>query len=206
MQPQIFLLSPAYCGGRRATYLMREGSQLALALRLAQGTLTLGEAFSFMSGLYFRGKLGYAQAFGRHQTPALVITPTRGLLPPDSVVSARLLREFARVDVDADDRRYRQPLDRSLRQLTRTLSSDTRVVLLGSIATGKYVDALTRAFGDRLHFPIDFVGRGDMSRGGLMLRAVAARTELEYTALAANVRRHGPRPPKLEKYQESPGD
>jgi hypothetical protein len=180
---------------------MREGSQLALALRLAEGTLTLGEAFSFMSGLYFRGKLGYAQAFGRHQTPVLVITPTRGLLPPDSVVSVKLLQEFAGVDVDADDRRYRRPLDRSLRELTPTLSSDTRVVLLGSIATGKYVDALTRAFGGRLHFPIDFVGRGDMSRGGLMLRAVASGTELEYTALAANVRRHGPRPPKLEKRQ-----
>ena len=176
---------------------MREGSQLALAVKLAAGTLTLGEAFSFMSGLYFRGKLGYARAFGRHETPVLVITPTRGLLPPESLVNAPLLREFAGVDVDADDRRYRRPLDRSLRQLTRTLSSDTRVVLLGSIATGKYVDALTRTFGGRLHFPSDFVGRGDMSRGGLMLRAIASGAELEYTALSAHVRRHGARPPKL---------
>ena len=159
--------------------------------------MTLGEAFTFMSGLYFRGKLGYARAFGRHHTPVLVITPTRGLLPPDLVVNADLLREFAAVDVDADDQRYRKPLDRSLRQLTRTVSADTRVVLLGSIATGKYVDALTRAFGDRLHFLSEFVGRGDMSRGGLMLRAVASGTELEYTALAPQVRRHGARPPKL---------
>jgi hypothetical protein len=197
MNPQVFLLSPAYCGGRRATYLMREGSQLALAMKLAAGTLTLGEAFSFMSGLYFRGKLGYARAFGRHDTPVLVITPTRGLQPPETLVTAKVLREFAAVDVDADDQRYRRPLDRSLRRLTRALSPDTRVVLLGSIATGKYVDALTRAFGGRLHFPSDFVGRGDMSRGGLMLRAVASGIELEYTALAADVRRHGVRPPKL---------
>jgi hypothetical protein len=194
---QLFLLSPAYCGGRRATYLMREGSTLPLALKLATGTLTLGEAFTFMSGLYFRGKLGYAQAFGRHDTPVLVITPTRGLLSPDTIVSPELLREFATVDVDADDRRYRKPLDRSLRELVRALPPDTRVVLLGSIATGKYVDALTRTFGSRLHFPRDFVGRGDMSRGGLMLRCVASGMELEYTALVPDVRIHGQRPPRL---------
>ena len=195
--PQVFLLSPAYCGGRRAGYLLREGSTLALAVKLAAGTLTLGEAFSFMSGLYFRGKLAYAQAFGRHETPVLVITPTRGLLSPDTLVSADLLREFAAVDVDADDRRYRRPLDRSVRTLARSLAPPARIVLLGSIATGKYVDVLTRAFGDRLHFPSDFVGRGDMSRGGLMLRCVASQTELAYTALVPEVRRHGTRPPKL---------
>ena len=183
---------------------MREGSQLALALKLAEGSLTLGDAFAFMSGLYLRGKLGYARAFGRHETPVLVITPTRGLLSPETLVSATMLREFAEVDVDADDRRYRQPLERSLRQLTRSLSSDTRIILLGSIATGKYVDALTRAFGDRLHFPSDFVGRGDMSRGGLMVRAVAADVELQYTALMPDVRRHGARPPKLAPMPTAP--
>jgi hypothetical protein len=195
--PQVFLLSPAYCGGRRAGYLLREGSTLGLAVKLTAGTLTLGEAFSFMSGLYFRGKLAYAQAFGRHETPVLVITPTRGLLLPDTLVSADLLREFAGVDVDADDRRYRRPLDRSVRTLAQSLAPPARIVLLGSIATGKYVDVLARAFGDRLHFPSDFVGRGDMSRGGLMLRCVASSTELTYTALVPEVRRHGTRPPKL---------
>lgn len=182
---------------------MREGSTLALAVKLAAGTLTLGEAFSFMSGLYFRGKLGYAQAFGRHDPPVLVITPTRGLLPPETIVTASMLQEFATVDVDADDKRYRKPLDRSLRSLARSITGDTRVVLLGSIATGKYVDALTRTFGPRLHFPSDFVGRGDMSRGGLLLRMVAARTELEYTALASDARRHGARPPKLPPLRQA---
>ena len=139
--------------------------------KLAAGTLTLGEAFSFMSGLYFRGKLAYAQAFGRHETPVLVITPTRGLLSPETPVTRRPAARVRGVDVDADDRRYRRPLDRSVRTLARSPAAPTaRVVLLGSIATGKYVDVLTRAFGDRLHFPSDFVGRGDMSRGGLMLR------------------------------------
>ena len=201
---QLFLLSPAYCGGRRATYLLREGSTLALARKLTEGTLTLGEAFSFMSGLYFRGKLGYAHAFGRHDTPVLVITPTRGLLPPDTCVTADVLREFAAVDVHADDQRYRKPLEESLRTLSQVMSSDTRLVLLGSIATGKYVDVLTRAFGERLYFPSEFVGRGDMSRGGLMLRCIASGTELEYTRLLPHVRRHGARPPKLAPIEYAP--
>ena len=191
---QIFLLSPAYCGGRRATYLLREGSELPLARRLVEGTLTLGEAFSFMSGLYFRGKLAYAQCFGQ----PLVITPTRGLQGPDQTVTAEMLREFATVDVHEDDRRYRKPLDRDLKQLAVTVPVEARVVLLGSIATGKYVDALTAVLGPRLHYPSAFVGRGDMSRGGLMLRSVAANVELDYTPLAPEISRHGKRPPKLE--------
>ena len=199
MAPHVFLLSPAYCGGRRATYLLRDGSQLPLAQRLAEGTLTLGEAFAFMSGLYFRGKLAYARHFAAAGgAPIFVITPTRGLRSPDSLVSARLLREFAAVDVHADDRRYRQPLDRDLGKLARTLPTESRVVLLGSIATGKYVDALTTALGERLHYPAAFVGRGDMSRGGLMLRCVDDGTELEYAPLVPDAQRHGARPPRLE--------
>jgi hypothetical protein len=193
----VFLLSPAYCGGRRATYLLREGSTLVLASKLNEGRLTLGEAFSFMSGLYFRGKLAYMQAFGRHAPPGLVITPTRGLLSPDTFVSAALLHEFAAIDVDAADGRYRDPLAESVSRLNETLAADTRVVLLGSIATGKYVDVLASTLGGRLHFPTDFVGRGDMSRGGLMLRSVDSGVELSYTPLGADVRRHGARPPKL---------
>ena len=199
MAPHVFLLSPAYCGGRRATYLLRDGSQLPLAQRLAEGTLTLGEAFAFMSGLYFRGKLTYARHFAAAaEAPIFVITPTRGLQSPDSPVSARLLREFATVDVHADDRRYRTPLDRDLGKLARTLPAQSRVVLLGSIATGKYVDVLTRALGERLHYPAAFVGRGDMSRGGLMLRCVDDGVELDYTPLVPDARRHGARPPRLE--------
>ncbi len=193
----VFLLSPAYCGGRRATFLLRQGSTLAPAVKLQEGTLTLGEAFSFMSGLYFRGKLQYAQAFGRHAPPALVITPTRGLLPPDALVTPSVLHEFAAVDVDAADDRYRAPLIRSLAGLTASLAPETQVVLLGSIATGKYVDVLTGALGDRLYFPAAFVGRGDMSRGGLLLRCVDAGAELDYTPLHPDICRHGARPPKL---------
>jgi len=196
--PQLFLLSPAFCGGRRAGYLLRPDSTLPLARRLAAGTLTIGEAFSFMSGLYFRGKLAYARAFGRHTPPALVITPTRGLVVPETLVDAAIVREFAAVDVKSGDDRYTAPLERSLRALTRQVTERTRIVLLGSIATGKYVDVLTRVLGERLYFPAEFVGRGDMSRGGLMLRAVAAGKELTYIPCVPSVPRRGARPPKLD--------
>jgi hypothetical protein len=75
---------------------------------------------------------------------------------------------------------------------------DCQIVLLGSIASGKYVDILGRVFGERLVFPADFVGRGDMSRGGLMLRRVREGRELDYTPVLTAVRR-GPRPPKLPR-------
>ena len=75
-------------------------------------------------------------------------------------------------------------------------------VLLGSIATNKYVDPLTQVFGERLLFPKDFIGRGDMSRGGLMLRHAAAGQELEYIPVATAVR-HGKRPPKLAPIPKS---
>jgi len=70
------------------------------------------------------------------------------------------------------------------------------IVLLGSIASGKYVDILHAAFGKRLCFPVDFVGRGDMSRGGLMLRCAQDRRELPYVPVAGAIRK-GKRPPKL---------
>jgi hypothetical protein len=197
----VFLLSPAYCGGRRATMLLRPGSTIPLAERLRAGTLTLGEAFSFCSGLYFRGKLTYARAFGQssggHAEPTLVITPTRGLLAPDTPVTADLLLEFASVDVSADDPRYRLPLERTVSELALALAPGARVVLLGSVATGKYVDVLTAILGHRLHYPVEFIGRGDMSRGGLMLRSAASGQELEYVVVDPGASRRGRRPPKL---------
>ncbi|MGH9256065.1 MAG: hypothetical protein ACRD3C_16015, partial [Vicinamibacterales bacterium] len=77
------------------------------------------------------------------------------------------------------------------------IGPECEVVLLGSVASGKYVDLLVPIFGRQLLFPHLFVGRGDMSRGGLMLRSVAAGLELDYVPLEGAVR-HGPRPPRLE--------
>ncbi len=198
---RVFLLSPAHCGGRRAAILLRQGSTLPLAQQLQGGALTLGEAFAFVSGLYFRGKLAYARAFARTASPAasqpLVITPTRGLLPADTMATADLLREFALVDIAAAGPRFLEPLERDLQQLASGLTPADVVVLLGSVATGKYVDVLSKWLGPRLHYPTSFVGRGDMSRGGLLLRSAAANEELEYGVLTSGVRPRGPRPPKL---------
>src|SRR5262249_11907098 len=125
-----------------------------------------------------------------------IITPNAGLRPPETVVTATAVRRFAGADVDADNPSYRQPLERSCRALVREIGPDCDVVLLGSIASAKYVDVLVGIFGERLRFPIDFVGRGDMSRGGLLLRKAAEGVELDYVAVAGAVR-HGARPAKL---------
>ena len=71
-------------------------------------------------------------------------------------------------------------------------------MLLGSIATVKYLEPLVRTLGTRLLYPVAFAGRGDMSRGGLLLRAARSGVELEYEPLG-EATRHGPRPPKLPK-------
>lgn len=163
------------------------------------GWRTLGELFSFVSGLYFRGKLAYARAFADSRgglSGSFVITSTAGLLQPDTIVTSKQLRKWATGDIDALDRRYRDALDRACTLLLQKLGDSYEIVLLGSIATPKYVDPLLNVFGERLLFPAEFVGRGDMSRGGLMLRAVEAGKELLY-APVANAIRHGKRPPKL---------
>jgi hypothetical protein len=194
----VFLLSPAYCGGRRAKSILNPNAAHAVALRLQSGALTLADAFTFCSGLYFRGKITYARAFAQTADATLVITPTRGLQSPDTLVTANLIREFAGVDISEDDDRYRRPLERDLDALAARMPADGRVVLLGSVATGKYVHVLVERLGGRLHFPPAFIGRGDMSRGGLLLRQASSGVELEYAPLDAQAKRHGVRPPKLD--------
>ena len=195
--PLTFLLSPAHAGGARAALLLRKeaGFPLALRLRSADGA-PIGELYAFMSGLYFRGKLAYASAFARPPGSVRVIVPGRGLLPPATPVTLDELEAIARVPVDLDHPGYRDPLARAREDLSDRLPGDAQVVLLGSIATDKYVSVLTAAFGDRLRFPAEFVGRGDMSRGGLMLRQVAEQRELAYVRIGEVVRR-GARPPRL---------
>jgi hypothetical protein len=197
----VFLLSPAHCGGRRAEILLRPEAAFPLAVRLRQEGASIGEVFSFLSGLYFRGKLAYGREFAR--PPAgmhegvLVITPGRGLLSPDTPVTLDELRSIAGVGVDPGEPRFRDPLEHDVETLAALLAGEDVVVLLGSIATGKYVDVIERHLDGRLRFPSQFVGRGDMSRGGLMLRCVTSRQELEYVSIAGAVRR-GSRPPRLE--------
>jgi len=199
---RIFLLSPASCSGERARLLLREAARFDLALRLREGAgAPLGDVFAFLSGLYFRGKLAYARRFAPQPSDppgTFVITSRDGLVPPESVVRVADLRRFARVQIDGANPRFRRPFLRDAQDLAERAGPETEVVLLGSIATGKYVDVLLRVFGRRLLFPPEFVGRGDMSRGGLLLRSARAGRELVYASVEGAVR-HGPRPPKLPK-------
>ena len=204
MTARVFLLSPANCGGRRATQLMspKAKSTLAAALRSHHGA-PLGDLFSYMSGLYFRGKLTYARRFAQPAEPdnpmvggIQIITSNAGLRGPDTLVTHAAVRAFGTCDIDTDNASYRRPLEASARALLGEIGPDCDVVLLGSIASPKYVDVLTGIFGHRLQFPIAFVGRGDMSRGGLLLRHAIEGVELDYVpVLGATL--HGARPAKL---------
>ena len=205
MRP-VFLLSPAFCGGRRGAVLLKDGGASIDAQQLAAGELSLGGAFSFVSGLYFRGKLAYARHFAAPRVSmavddggVAVITPTRGLQSPDRIVDAPLLREFVGVDLASGDPRYLEPLVRDLRALEARLAPEHRVVLLGSVATAKYLEPIAGILGARLCYPRDFVGRGDMSRGALMLQRVESSVELEYVPFSSAGSRTGPRAPGIAK-------
>jgi hypothetical protein len=198
---RVFLLSPANAGGKRAQLLLRQAAQFDLALRLREHGLPLGEAFSFISGLYFRGKLAYASTFAAPPDGSpgvLIITACGGLLPPATLLSHSELCAISAGPVEATEPRYRIPLERDANDLLQKIGADCQVVLLGSVATPKYVEPLLAIFGDRLAFPSEFAGRGDMSRGGLMLRCVRQGAELNYVSLLT-AQRHGRKPAKLPK-------
>lgn len=189
-----FLLSPATAAGPRGR-LLRTSPNVALAARLRSGErVPIGEAYAFISALYFRGKLAYADCFGPGRT--FVITPCLGLLAPSTPVGARELDALASVPIDASEPRYLEPLRRDVVRLSREWAGE--VVLLGSIASPKYTEPLIDVLGSRLVFPSTFVGRGDMSRGGVLLRAVREGQELEYIPVSGAALR-GTRPPRLPK-------
>jgi hypothetical protein len=190
-----FLLSPAFLGGRRGSWLRNPDAVHPLARDVSTTGAPIAEVYAFISALYFRGKITYARRFSSSSDAVRVITPTRGLVDEDFLVTRSELEEFAAVDIQMRPEAYLRALRDTLEPLA---IGDADFVLLGSVATGKYGDLLSEVLGQRLLFPREFVGRGDMSRGGLLLRAAAAGTELEYTSFMQTVRR-GPRPPRLPK-------
>lgn len=183
-QHRIFLLSPASCSGKRAALLFNEQAEFAVAqkIRTREGA-PLGEVFSFLSGLYFRGKLAYARTF-QNPPPGIegihIITPTDGLVSPETMVRLEDLARFAAVPIDADEPRYRIPLESGAKSLAKAVGASSEVVLLGSVATGKYADVLLPVLGPALVFPQDFIGLGDMSRGGMLLQRAATGIEFGY--------------------------
>ena len=180
--------------------LLRDEADFDLAIRLRKGTATLGEAYSFISGLYFRGKMAYVEAFAAPPPGAphaLIIVPGLGLVPPQELFDAERLRNTAGVPVAESNPAFTAPLLRDAARLNELAGPDCHYLLLGSIATAQYTDPLLQVFGERLLFPSEFVGRGDMSRGGLMLRCAQSGNELSYMSVrGATVQ--GPRPRKLE--------
>jgi hypothetical protein len=184
--------------------LMREAAAFDLALRVRQGVATIGEIYTFVSGLYFRGKMAYAEAF-RAAPPevpsALVIVPGVGLIPPETIFSVDQLNAIAEVAVHEDNHIYRDALLSAAKSLDQSAGPVCSYVLLGSVASGKYTEPLLKIFDERLLFPSDFVGRGDMSRGGLMLRRAFSGVELPYIPVQGAIR-HGARPPKLERWRQ----
>jgi predicted kinase len=204
---RIFLLSPANASGLRAKMILESSERSALGARLRTEGASLGEIFTFISGLYFRGKLAYARAFADPpaRVPGIaVITAAAGLVSPDEIFTMERLREISAAPIDPAEPRYRIPLLRDARRLLDSIGSRCDVVLLGSIATSKYVEPLLSVFGDRLLFPAEFAGRGDMSRGGLMLRCERAGVQLNYIPVS-NAMRRGSRPPRLPKPAPFPG-
>ena len=185
MSDKVFLLSPANLSGLRAKQLMspRAKFDAAMMYRSPEG-VPIGLAFAFMSALYFRGKITYALHFA-DPSNVYVITPGFGLVNADWRITEARMKKLQRTEVDVRVRDYRTPLQRDAKALTKSLPDDAQVVLLGSVASGKYVDILWPILGERLVFPAMFAGLGDMSRGGLLLRAARANKELEYTSLSA---------------------
>ena len=184
-QRRIFLLSPASCGGKRAALLFNDRAEFDIARRVRQQPgAPLGDVFSFLSGLYFRGKLAYAREFQNpppRRAPGIqIITPTDGLYSPGTLVTLKDLERFAGVPIDAEESRYRYPLERDATKIAERIGPQCQVVLLGSVATGKYVDVLSPIFGNRLLFPKEFLGHGDMARGAMLLQRAAAAVELTY--------------------------
>ena len=199
-QRRIFLLSPASCGGKKAALLFNPRAEFTVAQRVRSPEgAPLGEVFSFLSGLYFRGKLNYARAFEnpppRRASGVHIITPTDGLCSPGVMVTLKDIDRYGSVPIEADESRYRYPLERDATALAEKIGPKCQVVLLGSVATGKYIDVLEPIFGARLVFPKEFIGHGDMARGGMLLKRAESGKELTYIAVS-NPARLGLRPTK----------
>lgn len=175
-----FLLSPANLNGKRAERLVSGASTHPLALEL-QGPAgaPLGKLFTFISSLYFRGKLTYAEHFGNPGS-TWVITAASGLQPPDRRLTLADIEAERQIPIDPRHAKYRDPLEADARRLAEALGKRDRVVLLGSLATGKYLDVLEPIFGTELLAPEGFRRLGEMQRGSRLLKAVAADKELDY--------------------------
>src|SRR4051812_40276749 len=112
---RIFLLSPARLDGKRAHLLFHPATMFPVARALhSTAGAPIGEIFTFLSGLYFRGKLAYAEAFARPpqglNSGVFVITPNRGLLAPSVRMTLDELARLANTNIDASAEEFRAPI------------------------------------------------------------------------------------------------
>src|SRR5437660_1124959 len=147
---RIFLLSPARLDGKRAHLLFHPVTMFPVARALhSTAGAPIGEIFTFLSGLYFRGKLAYAEGFARPpqglNSGVFVITPNRGLLAPSVTMTLDDLARLAKTDIDPSAKEFRKPLQQDANALAQALGPLGQPVLLGSIATPKYVEVLLSA-------------------------------------------------------------
>lgn len=170
--------------GMRAKLLLNPTAPFPLARKFRDEGVPLADAFTFTSGLYFRGKIAYARHFASANRRDIirVITSNAGLVDPDTIVGPREIKGYGETEIDPADPKYHEPLRRDAQRLAKRTGGGP-VILLGSIATTKYRHVLLDVFGERLFFPTEFVGRGDMSRGALLLRAAEADEELAYASV-----------------------
>jgi hypothetical protein len=191
-RPKIFLLSPATAHGSRARTLLAPDARTPAALRLRSDEgMPLGALFRYLSGLYFNGKLAYATAFAR--PPAglagggtYIITMTDGLLPPETPVRADDLRRYAAAETGSET--GRAALERDAHALAAAAGRACDAIFLGSLASGKYTDALLPAFGERLLYPRALLGLGQLDRGALLFRCVRDGRELDYAPVTTIAR------------------
>ena len=179
--------------GKRGQLLLSPTSSSALARQLhsAEGA-PLGETFSFVSGLYFRGKLAYARTFGKPiaaRPAAFIISAGGGLCELDERVHATRLLAWASVSIDEQNPHFVVPLVRHTSALLDAYPESARFVLLGSLASNKYVAPLLDVLGERALFPSLFLGMGDMQRGARLLEAARQGRELAYEPLSGARRR-----------------
>jgi hypothetical protein len=185
---RLFLLSPVRLDGARGRALLEQRSrtEVAQALETTAGA-PIGEVFQYVSGLYFRGKLAYARRFARPPANVpwlgdgvLVITSNRGLVPAATRITRAHLEAFAETPISENVPAFTQALTRDAARLRDALVATDEVVLLGSLATQKYLAPLVGVLGRQLVVPTALRGRGDMARGAMLLRAATAGQELVY--------------------------
>ncbi|HVS65001.1 MAG TPA: hypothetical protein VMT85_16025 [Thermoanaerobaculia bacterium] len=187
-----FLISPASLHGVRGRRLLAPGASGVWPRRL-RGGAPIGELFTAVSSLYFRGKLAYALRFGG-AGGTLVIAPGVGLVTPEWRLDREAALRMSEIRVRSSEDAYRRPLEQALRRLLDETGGD--FVFLGSLATDRYLAVLAPLLGSRLLTPAALYGMGNMRRGSVLLEAAESGEELEYVPCRPPQARRSKRPPE----------